>query len=386
MKPMSLQAEKPVKLKPNVPALKALLARENLAALICMSPENFTYLSGVFILTVPLIRPRQAFAVIPAAGDPFLVVCSIEKNQLQAEGWIGEIHSYIEFTENPVDKLSLTLEQKGITQGAVGLDLDYIAVSSFNRLQQKLPAVNFVNTTSDVAQVRAIKTWPELQMLETAVKQTHRAVLDAMAASRLGESERTIANRVVNNIINYGADGTLFVCFASGARTPQPHAHATELVPEEGEIIHVDVGGTYGAWASDFARTYSTGKPTAVQREIYRNLCEAQESTIKAIRPGVVAEDLFFICRDEFKRRGIPFHMPHVGHSFGVELHEKPILRPGEKAKLTPGMALNVEPTVVYEDRAYHNEDLVVVTETGARVMSLGLAPKDLPEIGSRLP
>ena len=111
--------------------------------------------------------------------------------------------------------------------------------------------------------------------MEKAARETHRAVLDALAASHLGDTERDIANRIANGIINNGATGTLFICFASGDRTSQAHAHATERVPKEGEIIRFDVGGTYGAFATDFARTYSSGNPSAMQREVHRNLCEA---------------------------------------------------------------------------------------------------------------
>jgi Xaa-Pro dipeptidase len=363
-----------------------LVKKEKLDALVCMSPENFAYVSGVFILTVSLIRPRQAFAVIPAVGEPFLVICSIEESLTKAEGWIDAIHTYTEFVDNPIDALTAALEQKGLTSGTFGFDLDYIPASSLDRLKANLPGLRLVNTTEHVASIRVVKTPAEVAFLEKTTKQTHRAVLDAMAASRLGDTERMMADRIANNIINYGADGTLFLCFASGDRTPQAHAHATERVPKESEIIRFDVGGTYGAWASDFARTYSTGNPTPMQREFHRKLCEAQEATIAAVRPGVLAEDLFHICRDEFKKRNIPFHMPHIGHSFGVELHENPMMRPGDKTKLVPGMVLNIEPAVRDEDGSmYHTEDLLVVTETGYRLLTLGFAPKEIPEIGRKI-
>jgi Xaa-Pro aminopeptidase len=375
-----------VKFKPNVDALKALVKKEGLDALICLSPENFAYVSGVFILTVALIRPRQAFAVVPAKGDPFLVICSIEKSLADSEGWIGDVRIYTEFADNPIDALVAALKDKGLDKAKTfGIDLDYLPVSSHERLTKHLPNVKLANTTEHVARIRAIKTKDEVAWLEKITKQTHRATLDAMAASKIGDTERMMADRIATNIINYGADGTLFMCFASGDRTPQAHAHATSRVPKEGEILRFDVGGTYGQWASDFARTYSIGKPSAMQREVHRKLCEAQEATINAVKPGVLAEDLFFICRDEFKKHGLPFHMPHIGHSFGIELHENPMFRPGDKTKLAAGMVLNIEPAVFDEERnCYHTEDLVVVTDTGHRLLTLGLAPKDLPVIGHK--
>lgn len=375
-----------MKFKPNLERLHALPKQRGLDAVIAMSPENFAYVSGVFILTVGLIRPRQAFAIVPAEGDPTLVICSIETSLAKEEGWIEDIRTYTEFADDPIDALTDALQRKGLASGRIGIDLDYLPATSFERLQKAMPQARFVNTTDDIAKIRAIKTPQEVAFLENAAKQTHRAVLDAMMASRLGETERVMADRIANGIIGNGADGTLFLCFASGDRTPQAHGYATERVPQPGEIIRFDVGGTYGQWASDFARTYSAGSPTALQRDTYAKLRKVHAATIDMVKPGVLAEDVFFFCRDQFQTMGLKFSMPHVGHSFGVELHENPMLRPGDKTVLAEGMVINVEPAVMDEEGAmYHIEDLFVITPTGHRLLTLGLPPEELPSIGQTI-
>jgi Xaa-Pro dipeptidase len=375
-----------MKFKPNLERLNALPKQRGLDAVVAMSPENFAYVSGVFILTVGLIRPRQAYAIVPAEGDPTLVICSIETSLAKEEGWIEDIRTYTEFADDPIDALTDALQRKGLASGKIGIDLDYLPATSFERLQKAMPQARFVNTTDDIAKIRAIKTPQEVAFLENAAKQTHRAVLDAMMASRLGETERVMADRIANGIIGNGADGTLFLCFASGDRTPQAHGYATERVPQPGEIIRFDVGGTYGQWASDFARTYSAGNPTALQRDTYAKLRKVHAATIDMVKPGVLAEDVFFFCRDQFQKMGLKFTMPHVGHSFGVELHENPMLRPGDKTVLAEGMVINVEPAVMDEEGAmYHIEDLFVITPTGHRLLTLGLPPEELPSIGQTI-
>lgn len=375
-----------VKFVPNREKLQALVRDQGLDALVAMSPENFAYVAGVHILTVASVRPRQAYAVIPAKGEPFLVICSIEKTLAEADSWIKDIEVYTEFVDNPIDALTTVLRERGLAGGKIGIDLDYLPANSHERLKSKLHNVGFVDTTEAIAAIRCIKTPDEVSFMEQATKETHRAVLDALAASRLGDTERDIANRIANGIINNGAFGTLFLCFASGERTSQPHAHATERVPEEGEIIRFDVGGAYGAFMTDFARTYSTGNPSALQRQTHRALCEAQETTIAAMKPGVAAEDIFFLCQSEFKKRGLAWQLPHIGHSFGVELHENPMIRPGDRTLLKPGMVINIEPMTSDEEGSfYHTEDLVVITETGNRLLTLGYAPKELPVLGQKI-
>jgi Xaa-Pro aminopeptidase len=59
------------------------------------------------------------------------------------------------------------------------------------------------------------------------------------------------------------------------------------------------------------------------------------------------------------------------------------MLRPGDKTPLKPGMVINIEPGAKDDDGSlYHSEDLVLVTDSGFRLLTLGIAPKELPAIG----
>jgi Xaa-Pro aminopeptidase len=90
------------------------------------------------------------------------------------------------------------------------------------------------------------------------------------------------------------------------------------------------------------------------------------------MEPGRRARDVFTAVKDEFKRQGLPFSMPHVGHGLGIGLHEYPMLEPGNDAVLEEGMVLNVEPLAFIEARqeAYHTEDLAEVTASGVRLLT----------------
>jgi Xaa-Pro dipeptidase len=366
--------------------LQALPERLGLDAVVAMSPENFAYVSGVHIITVNLLRPRQGYAVLPASGEPELVICSIEKPLAEAEGWIKTIHPYTEFVDDPIDALAKRLRELGLSKGRIGIDLDYLPANSYERLKRNLGNVHLIDTSGEIAAIRAVKNAREIELIEHAARGTHRATLDAMRDSKLGDTERGMCMRIANGIMASGATAITFLCFSSGERTRISHAMATERVPKESEIIRFDVGGAYGSYSSDFARTYSTGAPSQLQRETYAALLGIQKATIGAVRQGVVAEDLFHLCRDQYLKAGLPFSMPHIGHSFGVELHESPMLRPGEKTRLKAGMVFNIEPsTADPQGSKYHIEDLVEVTETGYRLMTLGWAPAEIPVIGQEI-
>jgi Xaa-Pro aminopeptidase len=370
-----------------LPNVRAIIAELGLEALAASAPENFTYVTGAHVPTARLLPTRHGFAVTTAGGKQFLVVINLERNLLSAETQIADIRTYVEFADQPVERFAEELRREGLGRGRIGLDLDYLPAAAFQLLQRALPEAEFVNTTATLGACRAHKSEPEIAALEAATRGTHRAVLDAMAAARVGESEKVMSDRIAANMFRNGADGTAFMCFGSGKYTHLFHAPAFDWVHvSEGDIIRFDVGGQYGAWSSDFARTYSAGSPSELQKQTYAALIDIETATIDIIRPGLRAEDVFFFCRDQFHKHGLQFYMPHVGHSFGLELHESPMLRAGEKTVLQPGMVFNIEPSTFDEHRvAYHTEDLLVVTETGYRLLTLGLAPRDLPVIGQAI-
>jgi Xaa-Pro aminopeptidase len=372
--------------RPDIDALRQLVKSLALDALICMSPENFTYVAGAFITTIKTIRPRHAYAVLTSTGDARAIVCSIEESLVRAESWIRDIHAYTEFIDDPVEVLCDTLKTLGLANGTVGFDLGYVPAVSLHKLTAALPNLRIVDTTEAVAAVRAIKTPAEIELMETTTRQTHRAIVEGLANSRLGETDRVIANRIIKKMFDLGANGVQHLHLASGPRTPQVHNHPSDDETRVGEILRLDIGGTYGAYASDVARTYSTGSPKPMHAEVYRELCEVQARTIQAMRPGVAAEELFYLCKGAFLDRGLPCTLPHIGHSFGVEAHESPMIRPGEKTLLKAGMVINIEPMTRDEDgNLYHTEDLVLVTENGHRLLTHGLAPREIPILGMPL-
>ncbi len=216
-----------MKFIPNREKLQALVRDLGLDALVAMSPENFAYVAGVHILTVASVRPRQAYAVIPAKGDPFLGDLLDRKDARGIRGLDQGHRDLREFVDNPIDALTKVLRDRGLAGGKIGIDLDYLPANSHERLRNNIHNVGLVDTTEAIAAIRCIKTPDEVSFMEKATKETHRAVLDALAGSKLGDTERDIANRISNGIINNGAVGTLFLCFASGERTSQPHANAT---------------------------------------------------------------------------------------------------------------------------------------------------------------
>ena len=73
---------------------RALARTADVDVLVAMNPENFTWASGAWVLTVASLRPRHAYAIIPRDGEPATLVCSIEENTMRDESWIDDVETY----------------------------------------------------------------------------------------------------------------------------------------------------------------------------------------------------------------------------------------------------------------------------------------------------
>lgn len=89
------------------------------------------------------------------------------------------------------------------------------------------------------------------------------------------------------------------------------------------------------------------------------------------MKPGVRACDVFEYCVQAYRKLGIEYTAPHVGHGFGLGGHEVPVLQPHDTRKLRPNMLICVEPVILDKDMGgYQLEDLVLVKEDGAEILT----------------
>ena len=121
------------------------------------------------------------------------------------------------------------------------------------------------------------------------------------------------------------------------------HCHSHEGIVEPGRLMVIDAGAENNMhYASDFTRTYPTsGKFSAMQRDIYQTVYECNELAFGMIRPGVAYRDVHLAAAEhildnlgqlglvsgnpsELAADGIAgLFMPHgLGHNMGLDVHD----------------------------------------------------------------
>lgn len=352
--------------------IQEMLLADGLDGLVVMSPAVTCYLSGCYLMTQLHVPDRQAFVIVPAEGEPTFLVCNIEEGAARQDGRIADVRSYVEFVEEPAEVLVAILAERGLDEANIGFEARRLPAESLAHLQGALPESQFVGWDEGLDEAVMVKDPAEIEALAWAGQTAQAAIEAAFSQAEPGSTELAVCRAIFSRLMDEGLR-PMFNVFSSGPNTVLIHAEPTERVMRPGDLVRLDIGGRFPShYLCDMARTGVVGQPSAEQEEAYGKLFQAQQAVFAAIRPGVVAADLFHVCRESFAEQGIPFTMPHIGHGMGIGLHEAPLLHPGNETVLRPGMVLNIEPYLRVTERpeAYHIEDLVVVTEEAARLLT----------------
>jgi Xaa-Pro aminopeptidase len=181
----------------------------------------------------------------------------------------------------------------------------------------------------------------------------------------------------------------------SGPNSIVLHYSANRRRMDSGEVVVMDVGAECSGYASDVTRTVPvSGKFTARQREIYEIVLGAQKAAIAAVKPGAKirgqGKSLYQIAYDYINTHGKDLHGEPLGkyfvhglsHHVGLEVHDESDIN----APLKAGMVITIEPGIYIaeENIGVRIEDMVLVTENGAKVLSAAL-PREAPEIEKRV-
>jgi Xaa-Pro aminopeptidase len=345
-----------------------------MAALLISPGADLRYLTGYEALPLE----RLTCLVLPASGDPVMVVPGLEKPAAEASplGSLGlTIVPWAE-TEDPYALVASHLP--GAAAGRIGLDNHMWAEKVLN-FRRVLPKAEQVLAGDVLGGLRMRKTADEIESLRlagAAIDSVHNRVEQWL---RPGRTEREVGKDIADAIIAAGHATVDFVIVGSGPNGASPHHELSDRVIRAGDTVVVDIGGTMpDGYCSDSTRNYSLGAPPAEYAEYYAVLLAAQKAQCAAVKPGITAEELDAIGRDLITEAGYGDKFIHrTGHGIGLETHEEPYIVSGSKRPLEQGMAFSIEPGIYLAGRhGARIEDIAVCTETGGE--RLNLTSRDL--------
>ncbi|MGH4001094.1 MAG: M24 family metallopeptidase [Pseudonocardiaceae bacterium] len=338
-----------------------------LDALLITPSSDLRYLLGVAGET----HERLTCLVLPADGDPVLVVPALERPGLDSTPvpQLGlEIAEWAD-DDDPYALVADLLRRPGQApaRAAVG---DAMPAAHVLRLRTALPACGQELASTVLRQLRMRKDAAEIAALAAAGLAIDRVHARMGEWLRVGRSEAQIGADVAAAIVAEGHTAAAFVIVGSGPHGASPHHDVSHRVVQAGDVVVVDIGGpTPEGYFSDCTRTYSLGEPAdADVAECYAVLQAAQDAAVAAVAPGMTAEQVDAAARVPITDAGLGDRFIHrTGHGIGLEVHEEPYIVAGNDLALSPGMAFSIEPGIYLPGRwGARIEDIVVVSEDGA--------------------
>jgi len=248
--------------------------------------------------------------------------------------------------------------------------------------------------------LRASKTDVELDLMQIAIDLTTEALREAMAAIESGMYEYEVEALIQYVFHRGGSEYPAFPSIVgSGENGVILHYETNRRRMEDGDLVLMDVGAEYHAYAADVTRTVPVnGTFSEEQRALYQLVLDAQEAGIQASRAGnpfdAPHRAALAVLEEGLRRLGLiagsrtvrDFFPHNTSHYLGLSVHD---VRPTDTT-LAPGEVITVEPGVYVRpsdgvDPRWWNigiriEDDVLITDDEPLVLSAD-APRTVEDI-----
>jgi Xaa-Pro aminopeptidase len=317
-------------------------------------------------------------AIVSKAGDVVgLVVSNVEGEGAAAaqathvEQYAGyDPESQTDQEANYLEAVLKTARKLGVG-GTIAIEPSTFPAALRTALQ---PSVDgFVSVTAELAQVRAVKTPGEIEMLRHCAGLATIGQKVALAHVRPGQSEfvhwnliRAAMELAENRRLSVVAD------FLTGVeRTVSFTGPPNNRVVRAGDPVIVDLGprAANGYWG-DSCNTFVLGEPSAKLVALHRAVVDSLAECARVLRPGIRANELDEKVRAVVRKSGFE-HPHHTGHGIGAGIHEWPRIVAREDAVLEPNMVLMIEPGAYAAGiGGVRCEWMFRVTETGNELLS----------------
>jgi Xaa-Pro aminopeptidase len=274
------------------------------------------------------------------------------------------------------------LLDRGIKGKRLGLELDVIPVSLFDRIKGLFEGWEVLDISEAIKEIRSIKSAFEIEQIKQSgltIDHVFSAVRDHL---REGMTEMELDGILVSLGRGAGHQGLvrmrgfnqemMSIYVLSGANastisfadTPLCGLGSTHAIAQgssakrikRDEPIIIDYGGGHNGYVTDETRTFVIGRLKEHLEKAHR-IAQAIINDVEAsARPGAIATGIYDRAKATAVKEGLgPYFMGHgegqvafVGHGLGLEVNEWPIIGRGFNRPLQAGMVFAFEPKFVF--------------------------------------
>lgn len=344
--------------------LQQRLLAQALDGALVLDQVNMYYYTGTM---------QQAVLFVPAVGEAvFLVRRSLERAQQETP--LSQV-----LPLPGLSRLRNTLTDLGLATARVGIAEISLPVTTYKTLIKIFAGAEFVDISSMLGMVRAVKSVYEIDCIRNAGR-LHAQVYAAIPAMiREGISEWELGAEIQRQGMALGSTGiTRFnasgmemflgiVSFGESGNYPTASigpGGQTGLSPafpllggskllQGGEPIFVDTGFGYAGYFVDKTRVFALGALPAAAMGAHQQCLDIQEAVRCRLVPGAIPSQIYaevmenFVNAKDFAQHFMGFgsnQVPFLGHGIGLAIDEFPVIAARVDIPLQENMVIAVEP------------------------------------------
>ena len=345
---------------------------------VLSEPSSIAYLAGCFgYLGVEFGRPT--LLVVRPDAEPVLITPAMEAEMVGRMTWIEDVRPWED--AGPLHWTTVLARTLGPTVQTIAVEADVLPARVRRGLEATFPGVPLADTAPALAELRMIKSPAELEVMRQAGSIAGAMMTAARDALREGIPEYEVAlavrdagtRQAASLLSDRGWDALVspvihgLPILQSGPDTAMVHRRAGVRRLQRGEPVYFCFCNLveFKHYRLGFDRLFFLGEPDPEARLVQETAIAAQAAALRAIQPGVLAEEVAAAANAVYARQGFaPGY--RTGRAIGLAYLETPELKPGDRTELRPGMTFAVDGGVTVPGRLGGRiGDSIVVTETG---------------------
>lgn len=364
----------------NFDHLDRLMEDAGLDALLLTSKHNVQYMLGgykfIFFSAMDAIghgRYLPVFVYVKGQKDQSAYVANtMEKGENENTPlWVPHFYPMAWGSIDSITQAVKHLKDMDFTTGRIGVEPPFLPSDSRDVLQDALPNSTFLDATSVMENLRAVKSPAELALLREASEKITDAMQATIQASGEGSTKHEIIERLRQEETLRGLqfDYCLLTLGASHNRAGSDQAW------EVGDVLSIDSGGNLQGYIGDICRMGVLGEPDAELIDLLGEIEEIQQAAFAEIKAGAPGSAAIKAGQAALARQPNRQYTDFFGHGMGLVSHEAPFLLTNHpvayegrdaEVPLKTGMVLSIETHMLHPKRGFIKlEDTLTVTDTG---------------------
>ncbi|GAB2188074.1 ectoine hydrolase DoeA [Roseibium sp. LAB1] len=277
---------------------------------------------------------------------------------------------------HPMQDLAALLASKGYANKKIGVELEnyYFSAKAFLTLQHDLPNAQFIDATSMVNWLRAIKSDEELVFMRKAARISEKIMDGVFERVVPGMRKADLVAEIYADAIRglddaWGDYPAIVPLLPSGADASAPHLTWDGRFMQEGEATFFELSGCYRRYHAPLCRTVFLGKPEQYLLDAEKALIEGLEAGLETARAGNTAGDIARALAKPLEAAGIE-RGARAGYPIGIsyppDWGERTIsIREEDKTVLKPGMTFHFMPGLWMDGWGLEITESILIKEEG---------------------